>query len=443
VKSNKPTTQKNQSNKRALKKAPKRARLFELLERRELMAGDFSPSVESLLSRMYFRNEDAYTRAGTVMSGGGTGSTGGTGGIGSGETNNPLAISEVEPNNFVARAQLLPLSASQPVNVSGTFATLIDEDYFALDLNKGDILDTRLVGFAGTRPSLVLLDANTQELLFAQGRFLNGTAYPPSSPLYKDGLTTLPYVIATSGRYYMRVADGVGSYVLNLRVHRSTFEAEPIGTQQTLYIDFDGAFTRSETLNLTALGVPAGTLRIPPLSRYMPQLGLTTADAPSVARNTMARLEQKMRTSLAARSNNGFYGATGNPGEFDVRLVSSYDSPDLWGQPNVSRVLVGGTQTEIGLDPNATRSFGVHRGLLLSICAQQFSRRVWPPKSHRASPPQLIGMPSGSASIAPLWSARCIPGRSLHTSGNARCGTTVGMSSKKDSSRSTTLTLRK
>ena len=370
MKSIKPTTQKNQSKKRALKKAPKRARLFELLERRELMAGDFSPSVESLLSRMYFRNEEAYTRAGTVMSGGGTsGSSGGTGGIGSGESNNPLSISEVEPNNFVARAQLLPLSASQPVNVSGTFATLIDEDYFALDLNKGDILDTRLVGVPGTRPTLALLDANTQELLFAQGRVLGGNAFPPSSPLYKDGLTTLPYVIATSGRYYMRVGDGVGSYVLNLRVHRSTFEAEPIGTQQTLYIDFDGSLTRSETLNLTALGVPPGTLRIPPLSRYMPQLGLTAADAPAVARNTMARVEQKMRTSLAARSNNGFYGATGNPGEFNVRLVSSYDSPDLWGQPNVSRVLVGGTQTEIGLDPGTGLL-----GIAQSVDVGNFSR---------------------------------------------------------------------
>lgn len=358
MKSNNPTTQKNPSNKRALKKAPKRARLFELLERRELMAGDFSPSVESILSRMYFRNEEAYTRAGTVMSGGGTGSTGGTGGIGSGETNNPLAISELEPNGFVARAQLLPLSASQPVNVSGTFALSTDEDYFALDLRKGDILDARLVGVPGSRPTLALLDANTQELLLAQGRFLGGTIYPPSSPLYRDGLTTLPYVIATSGRYYMRVADGIGSYVLNLRVHRSTFEAEPIGTQQTLYIDFDGSFTRGDTLNLTGLGVPPGTLRIPPLSRYMPQLGLTAADTPAVARNTMNRVEQKLRTSLAARSNNGFYGATGNPGEFNVRLVSSFDSPDLWGQPNVSRVLVGGTQTEIGLDP-ATGLLGI------------------------------------------------------------------------------------
>nr|MCE2754136.1 hypothetical protein [Pirellula sp.] len=196
--------------------------------------------------------------------------------------------------------------------------TRSDEDYFAMDLRKGDILDTRLVGVPGTRPTLALLDASSQELHFAQGRFLGGTAFPPSSPLYKDGLTTLPYVIATSGRYYLRVADGIGSYVLNLRVQRSTFEAEPIGTQQTLYIDFDGALTRAETLNLT---------------------------------DTMARVEQKLRTSLAARSNNGFYGATGNPGEFNVRLVSSFDSPDLWGQTNVSRVLVGGTQTEIGLDP--------------------------------------------------------------------------------------------
>jgi hypothetical protein len=93
--------------------------------------------------------------------------------------NNPLAISEREVNNFVSSAQLLPLSSSQPVNVSGIFSTLLDEDYFALDLKKGDILDARLVGVPGSRPTLALLDSGTQELLFAQGRLLKGKAVPP------------------------------------------------------------------------------------------------------------------------------------------------------------------------------------------------------------------------------------------------------------------------
>jgi hypothetical protein len=101
----------------------------------------------------------------------------------------------------------------------------------------------------------------------------------------------------------------------------------------------------------------------------MPQLGLTAADTPAVARNTMNRVEQKLRTSLAARSNNGFYGATGIPGEFDIKLVSSFDSPDLWGQPNVSRVLVGGTQTEIGLDPQSGLL-----GIAQSVDVGNFSR---------------------------------------------------------------------
>lgn len=369
VKSNKPSSQKSSLRRRSSKKVAKRSRLFERLENRELMVGDFAPWIESQLARMYFRGESAYTRAGNQIANGGSSSTGGSSTPGSGEMNNPLAISEREVNNFVSSAQLLPLSSSQPVNVSGIFSTLLDEDYFALDLKKGDILDARLVGVPGSRPTLALLDSGTQELLFAQGRFLNGTAFPPSSPLYTDGSTTLPYVIGTTGRYYLRAGDGIGSYVLNLRVHRSSFEKEPIGTQQILYVDFDGAITRSETLNLTALGVPPGTLRIPPLSRYMPQLGLTAADTPAVARNTMNRVEQKLRTSLAARSNNGFYGATGIPGEFDIKLVSSFDSPDLWGQPNVSRVLVGGTQTEIGLDPQSGLL-----GIAQSVDVGNFSR---------------------------------------------------------------------
>lgn len=333
-------------SKRSKNKQRNHSSHFEILERRDLMTNDFSPAVESLLARMFVDGEESYRRIGQRLStsptSGGGGSTGGAG-----EFSSTSNVTEVEPNNISTQAQLLPVAPNTIVNVSGSLSTLNDVDFYALDLSKGDILDTRLTGVPGLVPTLALFDSSGRELVFAQGRFLGGTAYSTNSPLYRDGATTLPYVIDTPGRYFLRVGDGVSAYTLNVRFHRSPYEAEPVGTQQTLYVDFDGAVVRAETLNLTGLGAPPGPLRVPPLSRYMPQLGLTAADTASVARNIMNRLDVKMRSAIAAQSTNGFFPNTGNPGDFNVRLVSSFDSPDLWGQENVSRILVGGTQEEI------------------------------------------------------------------------------------------------
>ena|GEM_PF-686576 len=363
VKSNKPSRNvKSLLQKRSLNKQQKRGRVFETLERRELMANDFSPAVEGILARMRLDGADAYASAGALIAsrlGGGSSNTGGGGGS-AGEASNPLNTSEVEPNNTSATAQVLPLSytGNNIVNVAGTFRTVTDEDWYALDLKKGDILDTRLVAATGTNPTLALYDSRGTELQFARGRFLGGSAYSSQSPLFKDGNTTLPYVIDTTGRYYLRAADGLSGYSLNTRLFRSTFEAEPVGTQQTIYVDFDGAVTRAETLNLTALGVPAGPLRIPSFARSMPLIGLTAADAPAVAQDIMNRVARKMQPLLAQFSTNGNFASTGIPGDFGVKLVSSYDSSDMWGQANVSRVLVGGTQVDLGI-PADTGLLGI------------------------------------------------------------------------------------
>lgn len=348
VKSNKPSGRKSPLQKRVSRKVPKRGRLFETLERRELMASDFSPQVVSALSKMRFVDVDAYERAGnqlTTLFRGGSSTGGGTAG---GEANNPVTLSELEPNDLFRQAQLIPLSSSQPVNVAGTFRNVSDVDYIAFDLKKGDILDTRLVAVTGSTPTVGLYNSAGDELLYTQGLFLAGRAYPTSSPLYKDGNTTLPYVIDTDGRYYMRVADGIGAYTMNLRVHRSTFEAEPIGTQQIIYLDFDGSFLRREQFP-GVFTLPTGTVRVPSLARAMPLIGLTEADAPSVVRNIMNRVTLKMQPLLAAQSNNGYFPSTGNPGDFGVRLVSSLDSPDIFGDANVSRISIGGTEQELGI----------------------------------------------------------------------------------------------
>jgi hypothetical protein len=300
-----------------------------------------------MLSKARLLDYDSYLAAGTALRSGSTGTSGSAGTAG-GESGNLRTITEIEPNDIVTRAQLVPLSSAQAVNYTGNFQNSFDVDHIAFDLKKGDILNTRLVSVTGTQPLLGLFDASGTELLLNQGRLLGGRGYPTSSPLFIDGNTTLAYVIDTDGRYFMRISDGVGPYTLNLQVHRSTYEAEPVGTQQILYLDFDGSFLPRQTFP-GIFEIPTGTVRVPSLSRAMQLIGLTEADTPSVIRNIVNRVSNKMLPWLAAESNNGFFPSTGRPGDFGLRIVSSLDSPDMWGMPNVSRILVGGTFAELGI----------------------------------------------------------------------------------------------
>ena len=140
------------------------------------------------------------------------------------------------------------------------------------------------------------------------------------SPRFTTGVT-LSYVIDTDSRYYLRVADASNTYSVSLRTYRPTIEQEPIGTKQKLFLDFDGSFLRSELVNVDAITGVATTLRVPSFSNFLPTIGLTATDAPNLIRDITQRTEQKLRFLLAADSNNGFYGQTGNPGDFDIEIV--------------------------------------------------------------------------------------------------------------------------
>lgn len=330
--------------------------MFEVLERRELMASDFSPAVKSALGTMLFESQADYQRVGNLLAakfGNGGGSQ-----TGGGESDAPVNTNEIEPNSVRATANLLPLGTasgkSAIVNVAGQMQNIFDEDYYAFDLRKGDILDVRIItSLQSAVPGLVLQNSAGTELLFSADLFYPpavGRPIPTKSPRFTNGTATLSYVIDTDGRYFLRVGDANGAYNLNLRAYRPTIEQEPIGTKQIIYLDFDGGLLRNDLLSLDAIaGVPPQTLRVPSINAILPTLGLTNADAPSVIRDITARVEKKLRFQLAADTNNGFYGATGNAGEFDIAVVSSLDSPELWGQPNVSRVFVGGTQADFGI----------------------------------------------------------------------------------------------
>jgi large repetitive protein len=364
------------SKKTKSKKLAKRTRQFEMLERREMMTSGFSSQVNAILATMLFRDTASYQATGQILQarlgGGGGGSSSGSGAAG--EADAPFNTVEAEPNNSRTTANFLPLGnapgQNPVVNVSGIAQSILDEDYFAFDLKKGDILDVRAVtgSITASGPtSLALLNPQGTELLYSNRPF-----YPPitsrlsakasSSPRFNDGAATLSYIIDTDGRYYLRMSDTVSGYSLNFRTYRPTIEQEPIGTKQIIFLDFDGAFVRNDLISLDLVaGVPAQTVRVAPFDRVLPSLGLTTADAPSIIRNIQSRVERTLRTQLARDTNNGLYSESGQAGDFDIQIVTSLDG-DFWGQKNVSRILVGGSRTDFGL-PATSGLLGISQSI--------------------------------------------------------------------------------
>lgn len=318
------------------------------------MASDFSPMATSVLKRALFTGEAAYQAAGSkidALVGGSGGNTGG--GTGEGVSDSPVNLAEQEPNNTRLTAQYVPLGfgpgQSSVVNVTGRSSTIFDEDYYTFDLKKGDIFDTRVLGAVTGSVGVGLYDPSGNEIAFytSPGNSIFPGTPPTKSPLFRDGLTSFSYVIDRDGRYTARVGDVTGAYTLNLRTYRPTIEQSPIGTRQTIFLDFNGETFRSETIpGLVQLGAPAGSLRVPPLSRYLTQIGLTAADEPALIADITARVQSKFNM-IAQTANNGFYDATGTPGEYSFKIVNNLTDPNVWGRENVSRVIIGGTQLEI------------------------------------------------------------------------------------------------
>ncbi|MFO0181145.1 MAG: hypothetical protein ACK517_05085, partial [bacterium] len=100
-------------------------------------------------------------------------------------------------------------------------------------------------------------------------------------------------------------------------------------------------------------------------------MNLRPEDELPLARNIIGRVEAKLRDHIGrVTSLNGFYSDTGNPGDFDIEIRNSYDHPDTFGQPNVSRVFVGGTNAQFGLPP----TLGLY-GIAESVDFGNFNRQ--------------------------------------------------------------------
>ncbi len=284
-----------------------------------------------------------------------------------------IAVSETEPNNRLGTATPIPEEFSTlddpAVDVTGALDPG-ESDFYRLTLQAGDILGANLTGAAN---AMSLLDSRGFELV---GTFFDTLfGLPPISPLPGGGNASLSYVIDTPGTYFFEVSavtfedpdgdtgngdtggdgtdDDTGEenmYELGLRLFRPGLESEPIATRQTLFVDFDGA-----TLNTSIFGA-VGTATLSPLADFLPNWGLAgpgqphhESDLNKVIDAVLDVVEENISSDIRERGNNGDFAATGIPGAFDIEILNSRDHADPFGQPNVSRVVVGGTIRELGI----------------------------------------------------------------------------------------------
>jgi hypothetical protein len=214
----------------------------------------------------------------------------------------------------------------------------LDRDFFSLALEPGDVIAANVLAAAGTR--VTLFDPSSVQRI---GSGQDATAMQPG-PFPAGGAATLAYVVETAGSYAVAVTGTSGAYTLELRAFRPQLETLVAGATQTLFVDFDGA-----TVDPSIFGGAPGNVVLSPLSSFLSGWGLLPADENAVIDGILAVIEENLSTDMRVLGLNGDYDVSNLPGDFDVVILNSRDHVDPFGDPNVSRLIIGGTIPELGI----------------------------------------------------------------------------------------------
>ncbi len=205
----------------------------------------------------------------------------------------------------------------------------VDKDYYSLDLAKGDIIGAVING----DPTGLSVHTPGGAQRVVSDLVDASSLYPFNSPLPGGGNTTLAYVAERTGRYVLGVAPAVGAYDVTVDAFRPGTETDRSAKVQTVYLDFDGA-----TVNTAKWGGP-GVRTLSGLGTFLSRWGLTRADEPRLIRAITAEVRENLVKDAQASLND----------HVQVKVVNSLTSPDIYGQTNVARVIVGGTILQSGI----------------------------------------------------------------------------------------------
>ncbi|MDX8034073.1 hypothetical protein SK803_27975 [Lentzea sp. BCCO 10_0856] len=208
-----------------------------------------------------------------------------------------------------------------------------DEDFFSVDLKAGDVLGASAAGKA-TR---VMVHDPAGREVFGSSQDIS-FLYAENSPMPAGGNAVADFVAPRDGRYTVGVENGEGRYDVTVEVYRPGSELNQRPEVLSIFLDFDGA--RVNTRIYAPEPGTGGNRDLSPLKKFLPGWGLTDADENAVIDSVVATVRENIEHDLAAKGTNK---------RFAVRVLNSRDHADPWGQPNVSRIVVGGSIAESGI----------------------------------------------------------------------------------------------
>jgi hypothetical protein len=199
-----------------------------------------------------------------------------------------------------------------------------DTDVYSVTLRAGDVIGASVVG---SDTVLRVFDPAQREVI-GSAQDLSGI-YPATTPLPGGGNAVLAHVADEAGPYYVEVQGVPGNYDVTLQGFRPGPAARDV--TQTIFLDFDGA-----QINTAPFGGP-GVRTLSPLSGFLGRWGLTAADEDAVIDRVIATVTENLEQDFAGQG-------------VRIRILNSRDDPDPFGQPDVSRLIIGGTVDESGIN---------------------------------------------------------------------------------------------
>lgn len=241
--------------------------------------------------------------------------------------------------------RLLALTAE---DFSGILSIANPEDEYTFELNAGDVLGVNLIG----NPDRIELFNSANDLLIGS-EFSVGIQAPSiiadGSPLPVDGNANFSYVIGEAGDYTLRISEGgfggsLGAYDVQVRAFRPALEGQAVDATQQLYLDFNGASI--DALSLFGQGNSAATLS--PLTDFLSNFGLSANDEDAVIQEIVDVVTANF-ADVGLFGDNGNHELSGIGGEYAIEILDSRTGSDIFGDPNVTTVIIGGTIQELGI----------------------------------------------------------------------------------------------
>lgn len=205
-----------------------------------------------------------------------------------------------------------------------------DADYYAVRMNPGDVVGGNIEG-SSADVVVTKFDGDPRIGSRQDASFI----YPTESPLPGGGNASFGYVAEEAGWYGFSTSDGSGDYRMLLEFYHPGSQTAGADVTQTIFLDFDG-----ERVNTGIFG-GAGVRNLSPLSTFLAAWGLPRSDLNKVINRTVKTVKENVEADLIAQGLND---------NVSVNVLNSRDDEDPWGEDNVSRVIVGGTIAQSGVD---------------------------------------------------------------------------------------------